>query len=447
MFRKESAMKSNFEIKSEATDNSDKIKSYKKSGFMPMLIAVAASFTFFVAALCFVIIKNNNNNNNINNNDNKVQSESSLPVSTTTSQSEATSDVPSSENPQSSEPTESKNSDTLIAINLPTGLNLYDMTKIGEDTLLARYDGEFILFDINSYEIIKRISVPNCVSYQKIDDGFVIIDQGKKSYSYDIYDFNGNLIKHVDLPTRKLESEQLDRYYPITELPTISSHTFIVSADGQKVFYAGDNGYCTNSVDLDNEIVIQPAEDFNGGYEEFYRMSSPVLYKDDIVYGTAIIYNSVEDANERYFASLNLKTKEWTVYYKYKKKQQLFVLDSFVENSFIIADVGADQRYVEGKLYYMSVGDKELKEFQCEESIESVSGYISDNAKYILTTYVHQDENTGVGLDWGIKLYDTKTGEILLRKEIFFHRLIVYIDETTRTLYIENGAQFYTLDF
>ena len=153
-------MKDNFDIPSEAADNSDKIKSRNKSGFMPMLIAVAASFMFFVAALCFVIIKNNNNNN-INNNDNKVQSESSQPVNTTTSQSEATSDVPSSENLQSSEPTESKNSDTLIAINLPTGLNLYDMTKIGEDTLLARYDGEFLLFDINSYEIIKRISVPS----------------------------------------------------------------------------------------------------------------------------------------------------------------------------------------------------------------------------------------------------------------------------------------------
>ena len=54
---------------------------------------------------------------------------------------------------------------------------------------------------------------------------------------------------------------------------------------------------------------------------------------------------------------------------------------------------------------------------------------------------------TGVGLDWGIKLYDTKTGEILLKKEIFFHRLIVYIDEATRKLYIENGTQFYALDF
>ena len=445
MFRKESAMKSNFEIKSEATDNSDKIKSQNKSGFMPMLIAVAASFTFFVTALCFVIIKNNNNN--INNNDNKVQSESSLPVSTTTSQSEATSDVPSSENPQSSEPTESKNSDRLIAVNLPTGLNFRDMTKIGEDTLLARCDGDFILFDINSYEIKKRISRPDGMRYQKIDNGFVIIDPGRESYSYDIYDVDGNLTKHVNLPTIKLEGEQLDRYYPVTELPTISPDTFVVSSDGKKVFYASSKGYCTNTIDLDDETVIQPAKDFNGGFEEFYQMSSPVLYKDDIVYGTANIYNPTEAKNERYFASFNLKTKEWAAYYKYKKDQQLFVMDNFVEDSFIIGDIGADQRFTEGKLYYMSVGDKELKELQCEESIESVSYYISGNAKYILTSYEHQEENTGIGLDWGIKLYDTKTGEILLKKEIFFYRLIVYIDEATRKLYIENGTQFYALDF
>ena len=122
-------------------------------------------------------------------------------------------------------------------------------------------------------------------------------------------------------------------------------------------------------------------------------------------------------------------------------------MDNFVEDSFIIGDIGADQRFTEGKLYYMSVGDKELKEFQCEESIESINGYISDNAKYILTAYEHQDENTGAGLDWGIKLYDAETGEILLKKEVFFYRIIAYIDEATRTLYIENGVQFYALDF
>lgn len=440
-------MKDKFDIPSEASDGSAETKSHtKKSGFMPMLIAVAASFIFFVTALCFAII-NNNNNNNINNNDNKVQSESSQPVNTTTSQSEASSDEPSSENQQSSEPTESKNSDRLIAVNLPTGLNFRDMTKIGEDTLLARCDGDFILFDINSYEIKNRISRPDGMRYQKIDNGFVIIDPGMESYSYDIYDVDGNLIKHVNLPTIKLEGEQLDRYYPVTELPAISPDTFVVSSDGKKVFYASSKGYCTNSVDLDDETVIQSAEDFNGGFEEFYQMSSPVLYKDDIVYGTASIYNPTEAKNERYFASFNLKTKEWSAYYKYKKDQQLFVMDNFVGDSFIIGDMGADQRFTEGKLYYMSVGDKELKELQCEESIESVSYYISGNAKYILTSYVHQDENTGIGLDWGIKLYDTKTGEILLKKEIFFYRLIVYIDEATRKLYIENGTQFYALDF
>lgn len=432
-------MKDNFDMLSETSDSSAETKSNtKKSSFMPKLIAIAAAFVFVATVSCFVII---------NNNDNKIQSDNSQPVSTTTTQSETSSDEPSSENTQSSKPAGNTNSNKLIAVNLPTGLNFQDMTKISEDTLLARCDSDFILFDINNYEIIKQISMPDGVLYQKIDNGFVIIDPGRKGYSYDIYDVNGNLTKHVDLPTRKLEGEDLEAYYPVTEIPTISPYTFVVSADGKKVFYASDNGYCTNSVDLDDETVIQPAKDFNGGFEEFYQMSSPVLYKDDIVYGTANIYNPTEAKNEHYFASLNLKTKEWNVYYKYKKKQQLFVFDNFVEDSFIIGDIGADQRFTEGKLYYMSVGDKELKEFQCEESIESISGYISDNAKYILTAYEHQDENTGAGLDWGIKLYDAETGEILLKKEVFFYRIIAYIDEATRTLYIENGVQFYALDF
>ncbi|MBR5809623.1 MAG: hypothetical protein IKY39_05960, partial [Clostridia bacterium] len=347
-------------------------------------------------------------------------------------------------------PTESKDENTstensnIIFTELSNAV-IQDMTKIDENTLLAIGQDNLVLADTNTYKITKEIPRTTYMQIQKIDNGFVTIDGRYESCSYDIYDIKGNVTKHVDIPTRPLQGEELELGYSFTEKPVIDPFTLHVSSDAKGVIYFSENGYCANSIDLDNEIVIQPVEDFNGGFEEFYQMTGTVLYKDDIIYGTAGKFNSEKERNEHFFASLNLKTKEWTVYHQLNRDQQLFNKDDFVDNSFIIVDARADQRYTEGKLPYMLVGDKELKEFVCEENIESVTAYISANSKYILTTSTHISD-TGKLLGYDIKLYDTETREVLLTKETINIAVAAYIDEDARKIYAQCG-EFLVLDF
>ena len=347
--------------------------------------------------------------------------------------------------------TESKdeNTSTDTDKNDFTALNkavIQDMTKIDENTLLAIGQDDLVLVHANNYKIIKEIPRTTYMQIQKIDNGFVTIDGRYESCSYDIYDTKGNITKHVDIPMRPLQGEELELGYSFTEKPVIDPFTLRISSDGKSVVYFSDNGYCANSIDLDNETVIQPVEDFNGGFEEFYQMTGTVLYKGDIIYGTASKFNAELDKNEWFFASLNLKTKEWKIYHQLNRDQQLFNKDDFVDNSFIIVDAGADQRYTEGKLPYLTIGDNELKEFICEENIESVTAYISANGKYILTTYTHISD-TGIPLDSNIKLYDTETREVLLTKETINIAVTAYIDEDARKLYVVCGTEFSVFDF
>ncbi|MBR4306053.1 MAG: hypothetical protein IKT78_04335, partial [Ruminiclostridium sp.] len=234
-------------------------------------------------------------------------------------------------------PTESKDENTstensnIIFTELSNAV-IQDMTKIDENTLLAIGQDNLVLVDTNTYKITKEIPRTTYMQIQKIDNGFVTIDGRYESCSYDIYDIKGNVTKHVDIPTRPLQGEELELGYSFTEKPVIDPFTLHVSSDAKGVIYFSENGYCANSIDLDNEIVIQPVEDFNGGFEEFYQMTGTVLYKDDIIYGTAGKFNSEKERNEHFFASLNLKTKEWTVYHQLNRDQQLFNKDDFVDN-------------------------------------------------------------------------------------------------------------------
>ena len=348
--------------------------------------------------------------------------------------------------------TESKdeNTSTDADKNDFTALNkavIQDMTKIDENTLLAIGQDNLVLADANTYEIIKEISRTDTVHVQKIDNGFVIInaDVNYDECSYDIYDIKGNITKHVDIPKRKIPDEELEAWHPYTEWPVIHPYLLRVSTDGEKVVYQGDNGFCINTINLDNEIVLRPIDEFNG-YEEFYVMTKILLYKDDVIYGEARKYNPETNDNEFFFASLDTKTEEWKVYYKLNEDQQIFAHSPpFVDNSFIIVDASADQRYTEGRLPYLTIGDNEIKEFVCEENIESVTAYISANSKYILTTSTHISD-TGKLLGYDIKLYDTETREVLLTKETINIAVAAYIDEDARKIYVQCG-EFLVLDF
>ena len=317
---------------------------------------------------------------------------------------------------------------------------------LDENTILAIAENNYLLIDSNSHKIIKEISRDGVKHVQKIDNGFVMIDVNPDTASYDVYDVKGNPTKHVDIPKKPLEAEKAE-LASYKSIPVIDPFLLCVSTDGEKVVYHGDNGFCTNSIDLDNETVIQPAEDFNGGYEEFYKMTRPVLYKDDVVYGSVVKYNREQEKHEIYYGSIDLKTGKWTVYYKMQDKEQIFSgWYLFAENSFLIVDAGADSRYTDGKLPYYVIGDTEMKEFVCEEGRESVRAFISGNAKYIVTQSEYWNE-AGEPLPSALKLYDIETGEILLTKEYAHDLQTAYIDEATRTLYAVCGTQFSTMNF
>jgi len=351
------------------------------------------------------------------------------------------------ENANNNQQTESKdeNTSTDADKNDFSALNkavIQDMTKIDENTLLAIGQDNLVLADTNTYKIIKEIPRTTYMQIQKIDNGFVTIDGRYESCSYDIYDIKGNVTKHVDIPTRPLQGEELEQGYSFTEMPIIEISTLRVSSDGKCVVYFSDNGYCVNSIDLDNETIIQPIEDFNGGFEEFYHMSGTILYKDDIIYGTAGKFNSEKERNEHFFANMNLKTKEWTAYCQLNKGQQIFTHPlGFAENSFLIVDIGENPKLAEGKLSYLTLGDTNVKEFICEEGYESVMAYISGNAKYILTTHEYSINNAG------IKLYDVKTGDVLLNQKTAYFAQTAYIDEDARKLYVVCGTEFSVFDF
>ncbi|MBR4305520.1 MAG: hypothetical protein IKT78_01605, partial [Ruminiclostridium sp.] len=274
---------------------------------------------------------------------------------------------------------------------------------------------------------------------QKIDNGFVTIDTRYESCSYDIYDCKGEKTKHVNIPMKKLEGEDLE-FSPYEEIPSIELTTLCISADGKKAVYYGDNGLCTNSVELDDETVIQEIEELSEGFDKFYQMTRCLKYVDDTIYGEAAKYNSETGENEFFFASLDTKTKEWTVYCRLDR-QWIFMKGDFVDNSFITPYADAYYGFSDRKLPYLLVGDKELRKFTCEEGDESTNAFISPNGKYILTT---REQTFG---DAEIKLYDVKTGEVLLKQKTSHSALGAYIDENERKLYVVCGTEFSVFDF
>ena len=303
------------------------------------------------------------------------------------------------------------------------------MTKINENTLLAETDEFLQLIDLNTYKVIKEIPRSDILLIQKFDGGFMTVHDG---YFYEIYDIKGNITKRVDIPMRQREDG---------EIPAIDNMSICISTDGKNVAYYGYKGFCTNSVDLDNEVVLQTSEEVNSGFGAYPLMTKPYVYKDGIVYGEASKINQELNKNEFFFASFDTKTKEWKIYYKLDDKQQIFThYYPFAENSFIIIDAGANSEYTEGKLHYFTIEDTEMKEFICEEGYESTNAFISPNAKYILTT---REQTFG---DAEIKLYDVKTGKVLLKQKTSNSALGAYIDENERKLYVQCG-EFLVLDF
>ena len=214
------------------------------------------------------------------------------------------------ENANNNQQTESKdeNTSTDADKNDFTALNkavIQDMTKIDENTLLAIGENNFVLADARTYEIINEIPLTGTLRIHKINNGFVTVDISYENCAYDIYDTKGNKTKHVDIPMKKLQGEELEMWRPYTEIPAIEASTLHVSTDGEKVVYFGENGFCVNSIDLGNEIILQPSDEFNGGYSEFYVLNNIILYKDDIVYGRAVKYNPDIEDHEVFFASFN----------------------------------------------------------------------------------------------------------------------------------------------
>lgn len=406
----------------------------KKSDFVMKFATIAAAVAFVAVVSSFFIMNNNG-----------VQTLASQESAGETVASEVSSDKPS-DTTESSQQEENTENNTVNADNILSSALIQDMTMLDKNTIFATAENNYLLIDSDSHEIIKKISRNGAKHVQKIDNGFVLIDLNYDTASYDIYDVKGNLTKHVDIPKKPLESEKTE-LATYKARPVIDPFLLCVSTDGEKVVYHGNNGFCTNSIDLDNEIIIQPVEDFNGGFEEFLVMVRPILYEGDVVYGEAYKYNPEKDENEFYFAGYNLETKGWTVYYEMQNKEQIFSgWYLFAENSFLIVDAGADSRYTDGKLPYYVIGDTEMKEFVCEEGCESVRAFISDNAKYIVTHSEYWTE-TGEPLPSALKLYDVETGEILLTKEYAHNLQAAYIDEATRTLYVVCGTQFFTMNF
>lgn len=406
----------------------------KKPDFVMKFATIAAAVAFVAVVSGFFIMNNNG-----------VQTLAGQESTSEALQSEVSSDEPS-DTTESSLQEENTENNTVNADNILSSVLIQNVTKINDNTLLAIAEKNFILIDTDSHRITKEIPRDGGKLIQKIDNGFAIISRDYDDCYFEIYDVNGNVKKHVAIPTRPVNEQEIADGVTYTQVPLISIFYIHISADGEKVIYQGENGFCVNTTDLDNEIVIQPVEEFNGGFEEFYVMCDYILYRDDVVYGQAYKYNPEKDENEFYFAGYNLETKGWTVYYEMQDKQQIFNQDSFVDNSFLIVDAGADSRYTDGKLPYYVIGDTEMKEFVCEEGRESVRAFISGNAKYIVTHSEYWTE-AGEPLPSALKLYDIETGEILLTKEYAHNLQTAYIDEATRTLYAICGTQFFTMNF
>lgn len=402
----------------------------EKSNHMAKFAAIAAAFVCVAAVSGFFIM-----------NSNKVQVQVQGASSNTAESSQITSDVPTEEttviNPESASVPEKKDqnihkdSDRIVSL---AGYSINDMTKLDENTLLASANDSIFLFDLRTNKIIKEFDEVSTTHVQKIDNGFVLKNTDYDNCYYEIYDIWGNLTIHVDVPVTPLEEEEL-QYASYKVKPVIEPYSIRVSTDGKSVVYLSENGFCTNTVNLDKEKVIVPADKFNGGFEEFNRMLDIMHYEDDVIYGLAVKYFSEIDDHERYFASMNVITGEWKIYHKMEEDHQILNCGEFIDNSFIII---GDR--TSGKLPYFCIGDNEMKEFVCEEGYESENAFISPDGRYILTSTHHSSFNSE------LKLYDTKTGEVLLTKNTYADAFTAYIEEEARKLYVYCGDLF-VMDF
>ncbi len=398
----------------------------KKSNHIAKFAAIAAAFVCVAAVSGFFII-----------NGNKVQVQGTLSDSAESSQ--ITSDTPSEETtvkpedasfPEKEDQNIHKDTDRIVSL---AGYSINNMTKLDENTLLANSNYSIFLYDLRTDKIIKQFD-DSAMLVQKIDNGFVLKSIDYDNCYYEIYDVWGNLTNHVDIPVTPLDEEEL-QYATYKVKPDIEPFSICVSADGKSVVYHGDNGFCTNTVNLDNEKVIVPVDKFNGGFEEFYVMLDIIHYEDDVIYGLGVRYFSETDEHERYFASMNVTTGEWNIHHKMEEHQQILNGGEYIDNSFIIIGDRSG-----GKLPYFSIGDNEMTKFVCEEGYESENAFISPNGKYILTSAEHSMFNAE------IKLYDTETGEVLLTKNTYLDAYTTYIDEDARKLYVYSGDLF-VMDF
>ncbi len=399
----------------------------KKSNHIAKFAAIAAAFVCVAAVSGFFIM-----------NGNKVQVQGTLSDSAESSQ--ITSDLPSEETtvkpedasfPEKEDQNIHIDTDRIVSL---AGYSINDMTKLDENTLLARSNFSILLFDLRTNKIIKEFDDISAIHVQKIDNGFVLKSTDYDNCYYEIYDSWGNLTNHVDIPVKPLEEEEL-QYATYKVRPVIDPYSICVSADGKSVVYHGDNGFCVNTVNLDNEKVIVPVDKFNGGFEEFNVMLDIMHYEDDVIYGLAVRYFSETVDHERYFASMNVTTGEWNIHHKMEEHQQILNGGEYIDSSFIIIGDRSG-----GKLPYFSIGDNKMKEFVCEEGYESENAFISPNGKFILTSTEHSMFNAE------IKLYDAKTGKVLLTKNTYAGAFTAYIDEDARKLYVSCGDLF-VMDF
>lgn len=390
----------------------------RKSNFISTFVAVAAVFICVAVTSIFFILSNN-----------RVQTQDSQSIS------DLTSDAPESGLPPIRDGDIYKSTDRIV-----TTLNINGITKFGKNTLFVETDYGISIFNINSKTVIREIAKPGGSYVQIYENGFVIIHQIDRFGSYDMYDISGNLIKHVDIPTRPLRDDEPGEGTSYTEKPIAYSSDLHFSADGKSVVYFGENGFCVNSSDFDNEVVLQPSGDFNGGFEEFYYMSDILLFKDDVVYGGASKFNSETEDTERYFAAFNVKTKEWTIYGRKYSTYMLSKSNDYANNSIRFVNYASDDENAEEIISYFTVGDIGLSKFVPEEIPMERDIYISSGGRFILTAYETEDREKR------IKLYDVETGEVLLSKVTYFYVYSAYIDESERRLYVVSDDIF-MMDF
>lgn len=399
----------------------------KKSNHIAKFAAIAAAFVCVASVSGFFIM-----------NGNKIDVQGTM--SSTTESSQITSDTPSSEAtekpedasfPEKEDQNIHKDTDRIVSL---AGSSINNMTKLDENTLLANSNYSVFLYDLRTDKIIKEFEDLPGMLVQKIDNGFVIKSMDYDNCYYEIYDTWGNLVNHVDIPVTPLDEEEL-QYATYKVKPDIEPFSICVSADGKSVVYHSVNGFCTNTVNLDNERVIVPVDKFNGGFEEFNTMLDIMHYEDDVIYGLAVRYFSETDEHERYFASMNVTTGEWNIYHKMEEHQQILNAGEYIDNSFIIIGDRTG-----GKLPYFCIGDNQMTRFVSEEIYESENAFISPNGKYILTSTEHSSYNAE------LKLYDAKTGIVLLTKNTYAGAFTAYIDEDARKLYVSCGDLF-VMDF